>query len=106
MNPDDRRLLVEGPADLYLIAELWRKQIGTDAQHSFKIVKQDGKDSLIRKLADPDDTIWKRKTLTHLGIVVDADESAASTLQSLSEALKRSGRAGVPSTLDPNRLFS
>lgn len=105
MNPDDRRLLVEGPGDLYFIAELWRKQVGTDAKKTFKIVQQNGKENLIRKLADQNDTIWKRKTMTHLGIVVDADESAERTLQSVADALNRSGHRGLPVTPEPEGVI-
>lgn len=104
-NPDDRRLIVEGPSDLYFIAHLWLKQTGIDAKKTFKIVRQEGKENLIRKLADPGDLIWKRKTMTHLGIVIDADKSAVSTLQSVSDALKRAGYAGFPTTLEPSGLI-
>lgn len=105
MNSDDRRLIVEGSADLYFIAELWRNQTGTDARKSFTIVQQDGKESMIRKLANPDGTIWKRKTMTHLGIVIDADEDAANTLYSVSNALNRSGHSGFPTTLTSTGLI-
>jgi hypothetical protein len=99
----ERKLLVEGQTDKYFVAELWKKQIGTDALKHFTIHDCEGKDNLIQSLADfgnDQHFIWKTTPTTHLGIVIDADESAESTLQSVSDALIRGGLVGLPKELN------
>ena len=89
----ERKLLVEGKTDLFFIAELWKKQRNTDALNHFQIVPMDGKERLIQSVSDNDDAIWKPE-ITHLGIVVDADANAETSLQSVCDALNRRGIIG------------
>ena len=106
-NPE-KKLLVEGQTDKYFIAELWRKQTGTDAAKHFSIHDCEGKDNLIQTLADfgnVQHNIWKTAPTTHLGIVIDADESAEHTLQSVSDAIGRGGLSGVPKALNSQGLI-
>ena len=104
----ERKLLVEGITDLYFIAELWRKQMGTDAHKHFSIHECEGKDNLIQTLADfrnDQHFIWRTAPTTHLGIVIDADESAENTLQSVADALGRGGLTDIPKGLNPQGLI-
>ena len=104
----ERKLLVEGKTDLYFIAELWKKQIGIDAARYFSIIDCGGKEQLVQNIADfgnDRNNIWKATPTTHLGIVIDADESAANTLQSVADALNRAGFAGFPKVLNSQGLI-
>jgi hypothetical protein len=104
----EKKLLVEGHTDKYLLAELRRKQTGTDALKHFAIHSCEGKDNLIQALADfgsVRSNIWKTLPTTHLGIVIDADESAESTLQCVSDALGRGGLSGFPKSLSTQGII-
>ena len=104
----EKKLLVEGQTDKYFIAELWRRQMGTDAVKHFSIHDCGGKDNLIQALADFGNVqydVWKVPPTTHLGIVIDADESAEHTLQSVSDALGRGGLTGFPKVLNSQGLI-
>ena len=104
----EKKLLVEGSTDKYFIAELWRKQTGTDAIKHFSIDFCGGKDNLIQAVADFENTknsIWKEIPTTHLGIVVDADECAVGTLQSITDALDRAGLVGFPKALNSQGMI-
>jgi len=103
-----KKLLVEGSADLYFIAELWRKQMGTDALKHFSILDCGGKNNLLQTLADfknDQHVLWRVAPTTHLGIVIDADESAENTLRSVSDALGRGGLIGCPMTLNSQGII-
>ena len=104
----ERKLLVEGNTDKYFIAGLWKKQTGIDALKRFTIISCEGKDTLIQTVADFRDTqtnIWKMAPTTHLGIVVDADECAVGTLQSITDALDRAGLVGFPKELNSQGMI-
>jgi hypothetical protein len=104
----EKKLLVEGQTDKYFIAELWKKQTGTDALKHFTVYDCEGKENVIQSLADFENDqhfIWKTKPTTHLGIVIDADEDAENTLQSVADALGRGGLIGFPKELNPQGLI-
>ena len=103
-----RGAAVEGKTDLYFIAELWRKQTGIDASKHFSIIASGGKEQLIQDVADfgnDRNNIWKSAPTTHLGIVIDADESAANTFQSVADALDRAGFTDFPKVLNSQGLI-
>jgi hypothetical protein len=82
--------------------------LGTDALKHFTIHDCEGKENLIQSLADFENDqhfIWKTAPTSHLGIVIDADESAEQTLQSVSDALGRGGLPGFPKVLNSQGLI-
>jgi hypothetical protein len=104
----EKKLLVEGNTDKYFIAQLWKKQMRTDALKHFTVHDCEGKENVILSLADFEHDqhfIWKTKPTTHLGIVIDADENAENTLQSVADALGRGGLSGFPKVLNAQGLI-
>ena len=94
------QLLVEGPNDLHVIANMWRASRGEEPRQRFFIKEQGGFEKLRKRLP----AILTRDNPGPVGIVVDADSSFADRWRSLQTALGSLGYA-MPTNMNVEGLI-